>query len=127
MINCAKDKSLDQSAGLPDVSEVVASLLQKAKVGVVQSEQIDGMTQDIPIWKDAMVSIQPMPESLVVSKEGDRSWRWFTVHSLPDLILETKDIFVLFGTSYQVKDKKDWSQYGYVVYHVIEHYKQYTV
>ncbi len=125
MITCGKDSPLCQSSALPDVSAAVGQLLQNMRVGVVQKAQINGMTQEVPLWREAMASIQPMSEKLSIMKEGERSWRWYELFVQPDINLETDDIVVIAGTGYRIMSKVNWEQYGFIRYDCIEHYKKF--
>ena len=125
MIKRGKDTKLTETAFLPEVSSAVQKVLQRVKIGIVSRSQVDAKTQAIPTYRMALASIQPMDEKIAIKKEGDRSWKWYTVHAEPDLDLETMDVIVLFGESYKVMGKKNWKQYGFIEYSVIEFYRKF--
>ena len=112
-----------ESSSLPDVSSSVLALLQKVRVGVIQKQVINNRTQEIPVWRDAMVCRQAMPEKLAITKEGERSWRWHSIWATPDLDLETDDILIIRGIRYRIMDKENWAEYGYFAYSAIEDYR----
>lgn len=122
MLTCAKDKNLLETSFLPNMASVVGSFMQSVKVAIVQSQQIDGKTQKIPLWFDARACVQPMAENLVVRKEGERSWKWSVIYMQTDKTIETDDVICLFGVSYKVMSKFNWEYYGFVEYQVIETY-----
>lgn len=128
MITNAKDIPLSLGASaLPDVRDAVMALFQPIRVGIVVVERVNGFpSARISVSVNTLGVKQPMPEQLVVKKEGERSWRWFTIHCSPDLILRTDDIFVLNRVQYRVMSREDWAEYGYLKYEVIEDYRNYT-
>ena len=61
-------------------------------------------------------------QQLLMKPEGQRLWKWETIHSFPDLQLKPDDR-IIFGTlKYRVMQKSDWKEYGYIEYHIIEDY-----
>lgn len=125
MIQSAGKKTLKVTTFGPDVSSSVSSILSSIRIGIVEKTQINGKTQEIPIYRDAVANIQPMKQQMAIRKEGERSWKWFELYALPDLDLKTDDIVVLFGIGYRVMGKVDWKEYGYISYELIEHYRKY--
>lgn len=123
MIN-GKDIPLGLSASaLPDVSGSVDMFLQPVTIGVVSKQQVDGYTQEIINYVKTRAVRQPFsPRMLEVKPEGERSWRWETVHALPDLILNPDDIILWGDHRYRVMQKSDFAEYGYVLYEIIEDY-----
>lgn len=124
MINAKNFKVGQLSSALPDVSVSVNEFLQNVKLGFVQKQQIEGVTQEITTYKFYRAVKQPMNEDLQIKMEGERSWKWFTIHATPDLILVTDDIIIFEGLRYRVMGKMDYKEYGYVEYHVIEDYQE---
>jgi len=59
-------------------------------------------------------------QQLLMKPEGQRLWKWETIHSFPDLQLKPDDR-IIFGTlKYRVMQKSDWKEYGYIEYQIIE-------
>lgn len=123
MIVRGANKKISEVPTLPFVADAVKAFLQPVKIGIMQKQQIDGYTQEIPIWKSTIASRQPMSQAMSVKKEGNRSWRWHVIHITNDVDLETDSIIVLSNVRYRVMEKMNWSEYGYFEYHVIEDYK----
>lgn len=122
MIN-AKDKNLRQSTSLPDVGGSVNMLLQPIKLGVVTKKQVNGLTVEETEWTWTKAVRQAYSsEQLVILPEGQRSWKWYTIHALPDLVLNTDDIIVMHRLRMRVMEKLDYLEYGFVEYHAIEDY-----
>jgi hypothetical protein len=122
MIN-AKDKTLRQSTSLPDVRGSVDLLLQPIKLGVVTKKQVSGLTVETTEWTWTKAVRQAYSaEQLVILPEGQRSWKWYTIHALPDLVLNNDDIIVMHSMRMRVMEKLDYQEYGFVEYHAIEDY-----
>lgn len=128
-ISNAKDRSLESSGnGLPDVSGAVCSFFRPISVGIVTSDLVRGIARDRVTFVDTMGVKQPFSsEELALKPEGARSWVWYTIHCLPDLVLNTNDLIQIDGQKYVVMAKSNYSEYGYVEYHVVEKYLSETV
>lgn len=61
-------------------------------------------------------------EQLSIRPEGERSWRWFMVHTTIDVVLLTDDIITRAGVPYRVMDKGDYTDNGFVEYHIVNAY-----
>ena len=122
----AKDRKLSESAtGLPDVSQSVEMFLQRMVVKVIRKKQVDGYTKEYTECIITQAVKQPFsPEQLEVKAEGERSWKWYTLHSLTDLRLKTDDIVILHEVEYRVMEKLDFREYGYYEYHIVEGFQK---
>lgn len=123
MINGKNFRVSQLSSALPDVSVSVNEFLQNVKIGIVQKQQIEGFTEEITVYKFYRAVKQPMDEQLAIQMEGERSWKWYRIHATPDLILVTDDRIVFDCLIYRVMGKRDYKEYGYVEYDVIEDYQ----
>jgi hypothetical protein len=66
---------------------------------------------------------QPLSARQVSQKpEGQRAWSWFLVHSCTTLILLPDEVIIYKGIKYRVKAQTDYSEYGYIEYHLILDY-----
>ena len=54
--------------------------------------------------------------------EGQRAWKWFSVHADPSLSLTPDEVITYQSTQYRVKGKTDYTGYGYIYYELIEDY-----
>lgn len=60
-------------------------------------------------------------QQLRMKPEGQRSWQWNQIYALPVVSLKPDDVLITQdGLHYRVMEKLDYSQYGYISYHVIE-------
>ena len=124
MIQNGKDLPLGlASSGLPDVSGAVDMLLQPVSIGVVQKRQVDGYTQEVTTYFDTKACRQPFsPRKLEVLPEGERSWRWETLWTLPNLVLKPDDVIYYRGIRYRVMSRLNWSEYGFYEFNILEDY-----
>jgi hypothetical protein len=124
MIKNAKDVSLDIRAGaVPDMSGALNNWLQPMVfVKVSQSNQNFEVTEtNNPV--NFQGTWQPMSkEKLKILPEGQRSWKWFTVHSTTELPLKTNDKIRYQNVKYRIMDKGDYSLYGFFEYDLVDDY-----
>lgn len=125
--NGNRDSIQNQAMGLPDVSEAVASFLQPMEFELVTKEQVDGYTQEKVCCVNTLATRQPFsPQALAIKPEGERAWRWETLHTLVSVIMRPDDIVKFHGIPYRVKEKLDYSEYGYLEYHIVQDYRTKT-
>lgn len=62
-------------------------------------------------------------QKLNMQPQGQRAWRWYTLHSQTCLELKPDDIVKYLGTNYRVMEKFDYSPYGFFRYHLVEDYR----
>jgi hypothetical protein len=60
------------------------------------------------------------PRVLQMKPEGQRTWKWFIVHSNRELPLQPDDVIDYKGVQYRVKSDKNYALYGYYEYEIIE-------
>lgn len=81
---------------------------------------VGSRTVETPEPLAAQGTWQPFgPEQLKIKPEGMRSWRWFMIHTTPDVVLLTDDRINRDGVNYRVMEKGDYGDQGFVEYHVI--------
>ena len=123
MIVNASDSDINSNPSLPDLSQGVNTFLQNVSIGFVQKQQYNGLTQETIAYQTYMAVKQPMKEELAIQMDGERSWKWYEIHSTPELVLATDDVIVFGGIRYRVMAKMAYLEYGYVSYQVIEDYQ----
>lgn len=124
MIKNGKDTSLSSNPGtLPNVQGAILDWFHNLTFTRVTKEVKNFNVVETLEEISSQGVVQPFTvEQLMIKSEGQRSWKWFTIHALPSLILNNDEIIIYDGQNYRVKDKLDWSKYGYVEYHIIEDY-----
>lgn len=125
MITNAKNRLLSANPGtLPNMSDTLSSWFQRMTFTVVNKTMIDYQLVESEVQVSAMGVRQPFTaRQLMMKPEGQRSWRWETVHAEPGLVLKTDDVVVFNAIRYRVMQILDWKEYGYVEYHICQDYK----
>lgn len=122
MISSAADRLLTANTGtLPNVSGAMLDWFQPMVFTAVTKTVVNFKVVESANPVDFMGVWQPYSaQQLQMRPEGQRNWKWFTVHSTPDLILDPDQVVTYLGTQYRVKDKFDYTQYGYLEYHLVQ-------
>lgn len=115
---------LSVNAGsMPDVSDALMDWFQPMTFTLVTTEVDAFQAVETPVNFSFQGVWQPFtPEMLMIKPEGQRSWKWFTCHAQPALILNNDDVILYLGTQFRVMQKMDWKLDGYVEYHLVEDY-----
>lgn len=115
-LNFAQGTVPDLSGALKDYfQELVFSLLVKTVVGFQTMETLTQINfQGV---------IQPFsPRELMMVPEGQRAWSWFYLHADPVLTLQVDDVVNWLGKQTRVMSRKDFGQYFYVEYTLVQDY-----
>lgn len=116
-----KNQKIYETSDLPDPSASVLKFLIPVKIGIVTTQNFGGLPNPIIRWTRTQAVCQPFsPEQLEVKTEGQRSWKWSTLHCIPDLVLNTNDRIIFDNIHYKVMQKLDYTRYGYLEYHIVE-------
>ena len=118
----------DCVATTPSVRETVLGWLRPITVGFV-TDMIDDTGQNVPITRQLNTAgcIQPLKSrELEIKPEGERAWGWYCLYATRDLQLKTDDKVILRGVTYRVMAKRDWFDYGYVRYELLQGYQDAT-
>ena len=119
----AKDKPLTYT-GLPQVGEVLPSWFQPLVFDVVTKSLVDYEVQEVIRTVHTQGVRQPMnAQQLAIKPEGQRSWKWETIHCLPDVKLRVDDIIIFDGVKYRIMERWNWAEYGYLEYHICQAYE----
>lgn len=123
MIVNAKDKGLNYS-GLPQMGDVLPSWFQTLTFTLVTKSLVDYEVQEVLATITTQGVRQPMTaQDLQIKPEGQRAWKWETLHCLPNVKLKIDDIVIFDNVKYRVKERWDWSEYGYLEYHICQAYE----
>ena len=123
MISNAKDKGLNFT-GLPQVGDVLPSWFQTLTFTLVTKYLVDYEVQEVLVTITTQGVRQPMnSQQLSIKPEGQRGWKWETIHCLPNVKLKLDDIIIFDNVKYRVMEKWDWSEYGYLEYHICQAYE----
>lgn len=130
MISNAKDsqiignaKDRDNTSSLPDVSVALHNWMQLMTFNIICKKIIDGYTQEIKSEITTHAVRQPMsPQMIALQPAGSRSWKWETLHALPDLVMNIDDQVTYQGETFRVRGKGNYPEYGYIEYQLVEDY-----
>ena len=125
MIRNGKDTRLSNSFNtLPDVSDVLPDWFQPLTFDVITKSLVNYEVQEVTVTISTLGVRQPMtPQQLSIKPEGQRAWKWETLHCLPDIKLRIDDVVIFGGNKYRVMQKWDWAEYGYCEYHICQAYE----
>ena len=110
----AKDKQLTYT-GLPQVGEVLPSWFQPLTFDVITKTVVNYEVAETKITISTQGVRQPMSaQQLQIKPEGQRAWKWET---------KVDDIIIFDGVKYRVAERWNWSEYGYLEYHICQAYE----
>lgn len=123
-ISNAKDTLLNQNSGtLPNMSDALLDWFQKMTFTRIVKNIVNFQVVETPTNTDFQGVWQPSsPQALLMKSEGQRQWKWFTVHADPSLHLDPDEIITYLGTQYRVMNKLDYTEYAYIEYELIQDY-----
>ena len=107
----------------PNVSSAMRDWFRTVTVIRITDEQQQGqiVEKTTPSFQSAV--IQPYRGRILqIMKEGQRSWKWSTAHFNADVDLPINSIVIDKGKPYRIMTEKDFTDFGYVKYHVIRDY-----
>lgn len=130
MIISAKNKKLNNfNSNLPNMANTIQDwflsisfdIIERTRQGV---DWIEGSSTTV----NTMGVVQPpRDKDLEILPMGTWQWEWLLIHCLPDVQLENNQYIRYSGKKYKVMAKKDFTQYGYVRYTVLEAYRADTL
>ncbi len=126
MISNAKDaqiisngKDSEYTSSLPKVESALFGWMQIMTFNLICKKNIDGYTQEVKSIIKTRAVRQPMtPQQLSLKPAGQRSWKWETLHALPDLQLQLDDQVTYLDKTFRVMEKSEYPEYGYIEYHL---------
>ena len=124
LLSNGKNNLIDNaSGGLPNMSSTLSGWFQKLTFNRVTKKVVNFEVVETVESFDFQGVKQPMtPQQLAIKPEGQRGWKWETIHALPSLELDLDEIIYFKKTPYRVKEKMHYQEYGYIEYHIVEDY-----
>ena len=123
MIINGKDFKIGAQSNLPDVSDALLDWFQNMTFDLITKAITDyDLTETATTISTKGVRQPFSAQQLSIKPEGQRAWKWETLHCLPNVKLNPDDIVVFNGVRYRVMEKLDYSEYGYLEYHIIQDY-----
>ena len=123
MIMNGKDFKIGAQNNLPDVSDALLDWFQNMTFDLISKAITDyDLTETATTISTKGVRQPFSAQQLSIKPEGQRAWKWETLHCLPNVKLNPDDVVVFNGVRYRVMEKLDYSEYGYLEYHIIQDY-----
>ncbi len=123
MITNAKDRSVN-SPGVLDMSGALLNLFKPIRVFIVTQTVENFQAVETLAPYNFQGVLQPMKErSIMMKPEGQRSWRWQTLHAMVGLDLKIGSYIWINNTKYRIMSVWEWSDYGFVEYHLTQDYQ----
>jgi hypothetical protein len=118
----AKDTLLNQNNGtVPQVYDAMVNWFQPLTMTSLVKTIVNFQVVEMPTVYNFQGVWQPLSaRQLMMKPEGQRSWRWFQLHCQPSVAFNVDDVVNYLGIQYRVKAIFDYTQYGYVLYHLVE-------
>lgn len=108
---------------LPNMAGTLNDWFQQLSFTTIVKTIVNYVVVETPTTVTFMGVKQPFtPEQLAMKPEGQRSWNWFMIHSYPSLALKTDEIISFNGELHRVMARLDYTDYGYLEYHVVRDY-----
>lgn len=117
--------SLSSNPGtLPNVSDAMANWFQLLTFTKITKQTVNFKLVETRTDFSFYGVKQPFTaQQLEMKPEGQRTWKWFTVHAYPNLVLVPDEV-IFFGTqNFRVMQKLDYLEYGYLEYHIAQDYQ----
>lgn len=123
-IDSANKRNVNDANNLPDLSGGVQMFFQNIKIDIVKKRNDLGYLKE---YKKCILTQgvrQTMtPAKLAIKPEGERTWKWSTLHTLPEPKLELDDIIKIRDVKYRVMSMENQAEYGFVAYELLEDYE----
>lgn len=123
-IQNAKDVSLSQNSGtVPNMGDALLNWFQPITFTQIVKSIVNYQDVETPTNVSFLGVWQPLsPQDVLMKSEGQRIWKWFTVHTQIQLPLAPDDVLTYLGVQYRVKGKLDYSIYNFYEYHLVQDY-----
>jgi len=122
-IASANQLSVSAQSQLPSILGAVRSYFRPLTLTFIQKKIVDHEITEARSVLSCQGTIQPFaPYKLSLKPEGQRSWNWQMLHTSPEVALKNDEEFTIRGIRYRVMAQSDWSEYGYILYELVQDY-----
>ncbi len=113
----------DAAVALPTVHTTILGWFRPLVLGRVTKTIVEGEVKNAVSEQRCRGVIQPFDDrKLRLKPEGERSWDWQMLHVTPDVKLANGEVFKIKGVPFRVMSQKNWSEYGYMTYELVQNY-----
>lgn len=120
----AADRDLEQVlGGGPNMLSALRGFFRPLALAKVTQRIVDFQTVEVEVPLATLGVIVALDgRALELKPEGTRSWDWKQIFALSELVLTTEDVVVYRGVRYRVMKQRDYNEYGFVNYEVVNDY-----
>lgn len=123
-IDRGNKRDVNDANDLPDLSMGVQMFFQSIKIEVIRKRNEGGyLKENKKCILTQGVRQTYTPKQLEMKPEGQRTWKWSKLHTLPECKLKLDDIVEIRGVKYRVMDMEDQGEYGFISYDLKEDYE----
>lgn len=123
MITNAKDRPINEPV-LLGMDSALRGLYRNIKYFAVEKKVQDFLVTETLTGVNFRGVIQPLkPAALMMKPEGQRGWKWFTIHAGIGVVFKNDDVIYIGNIRYRIMELFDWSIYGFVEYHMVQDYQ----
>ncbi len=113
----------ETASALPSLRSTLVGWFRPIVLGRVTTNLVDGEALRVVREQTCRGMVQPFgPRELKLKPEGERSWNWQMLHTDPSVSLKDGEEFSVKGVKYRVMSQKNYSEYGYVMYELVQDY-----
>lgn len=108
----------------PNVASALCDWFQPMQFTQILKKVVNYKTVEIPTTINFKGMWQPFTaQQLYTMPNINTAWSWFTLHCCTQVDLKVDDVVVYKTKQYRVKSKSDYTEYGYIEYHIILDYE----
>lgn len=108
----------------PYMRGALVGWLRPITMVVITTTIVDGIASEVPRPVSTSGIIQPMKaQAVAVKPEGQRAWKWNTLHATRDLDLKRDDVVVVKGLNYRVMGRWDYEDFGFRLFELVQDYQ----
>ncbi len=124
VFSAGRRRLTEQVCPTPSVRGTLLGWFRPLTMVFVKTTVTDGHAKPIEYELKTSGMIQAGdPEKLEMKAEGERSWEWFVLHTLPNVQMQTDDRVSIRGVKFRVMNRTDWADYGFMRYDCIRDYQ----
>lgn len=126
MITNGSSRPLNVDSGtMPDVSDALLDWFQAMTFIIITKTIVNFKTVESKSEVSFQGVIQPLsPQRVMMKPEGQRTWKWWQLHSDTTINLSPDDQVEYLDQTYRVMGKRDHSLSGFYEYELVQDYEE---
>jgi hypothetical protein len=122
IIGAGRRNVLSGASTMPNMRSAINGWVKPITMIRIRQRIVEGESQPIKVSIRTTGVIIPMKESLVLKKEGDRSWKWSELYTTRDLDLETNDLVEISQLRYKVMSRLPYDDFSFRKFELIQNF-----